>query len=102
MGLQVPYLVCILVPDLGSVKGAFLEIPEKMRAIRAREGLTQAQFCELVGMNLSSWKKYELAVADMGLMQFLKVTKHTRFKKYALWLSTDEVAPECGQISPVD
>lgn len=78
-----------------------MDITAKMKAIRAKEGLTQTEFCELVEISISSWKKYDAAITDMGLTPFLKVANHPRFKKYALWLVTGEVAPESGQISPV-
>lgn len=78
-----------------------MDLPEKMKAIRAKEGLTQGEFCELVDISLSSWKKYEASITDMGLLPFLKVANHPRFKKYALWLTTGDAAPACGQVSPV-
>ncbi|MGO2287814.1 helix-turn-helix transcriptional regulator [Pseudomonas lundensis] len=78
-----------------------MDITAKMKAIRAKEGLTQTEFCELVEISISSWKKYDAAITDMGLAPFLKVANHPRFKKYALWLVTGDVAPESGQISPV-
>lgn len=76
-------------------------LPEKMKAIRAKEGLTQGEFCQLIEVSISSWKKYEAGITDMGLLPFMKVVNHPRFKKYALWLTTDDTAPECGQISPL-
>lgn len=78
-----------------------MELPAKMKAIRAKEGLTQGEFCALVDISISSWKKYEAAITDMGLLPFLKITNHTRFKKYALWLTTGDTAPDCGQVSPL-
>ncbi|NMX87156.1 helix-turn-helix transcriptional regulator [Pseudomonas sp. WS 5010] len=77
-----------------------MDLPAKMKAIRATEGLTQTEFCELLGISISSWKKYDAGITDMGLLPFLKVANHPRFKKYALWLVTGDVAPESGQISP--
>lgn len=78
-----------------------MDITAKMKAIRAKEGLTQTEFCEMVDISISSWKKYDAAITDMGLVPFLKVANHPRFKKYALWLTTGDVAPACGQISAV-
>ncbi|AVK05214.1 hypothetical protein CSB93_0724 [Pseudomonas paraeruginosa] len=51
-------------------------------------------------ISLSSWKKYEASITDMGLGPVLKITNHPRFKKYTLWLMTGDTAPECGQVSP--
>ncbi|TLX57863.1 XRE family transcriptional regulator [Stutzerimonas nosocomialis] len=77
-----------------------MDLPEKLKAIRAKEGLTQAEFCQLVDISLSSWKKYEASITEMGLLPFLKIVNHSRFKKYTLWLATGDTAPECGQLSP--
>ena len=78
-----------------------MDLPAKMKAVRSREGLTQGEFCELLGFSISTWKKYEAGITEMGVAPFLKVANHPRFKKYALWLTTDEAAPDCDQISPV-
>lgn len=79
-----------------------MELFEKLKAIRLREGLTQAELCEVTGINLSTWKSYELMRRkEVSSLELLKLTTHPRFMKYALWLVTDTTAPECGQISPV-
>ncbi|WP_241151953.1 helix-turn-helix domain-containing protein, partial [Pseudomonas viridiflava] len=36
-----------------------------MKAIRKKEGLTQTEFCEVVGISISSWKKYEAGITEM-------------------------------------
>lgn len=80
-----------------------MELAEKLKAIRIREGLTQAELCQETGLSLSSYEKYELALRlEVSSVALLKITKHPRFKKYTLWLMTDDVAPECGQVSPVN
>ncbi|XYQ83719.1 helix-turn-helix domain-containing protein [Pseudomonas syringae] len=78
-----------------------MDLPAKMKAIRKKEGLTQTEFCEIVGISISSWKKYEAGITEMGLQPFLKVANHERFRKYALWLTSGEVVTEVGQVSPV-
>lgn len=78
-----------------------MELSAKLKAVRLQEGLTQMQLCDLLGFSLSTYKKYELGLAEMGSPALLKVTQNERFKKYVLWLMTDDVAPECGQISPI-
>lgn len=77
-----------------------MDLPAKMKAIRSREGLTQGEFCELLGFSISTWKKYEAGITEMGVAPFLKVANHPQFKKYALWLTTGETAPSCDQVSP--
>ncbi|HBO5292567.1 TPA: helix-turn-helix transcriptional regulator [Pseudomonas aeruginosa] len=77
-----------------------MDLSAKLKAIRATERLTQVEFCSLVDISLSSWKKYEASITDMGLAPVLKITNHPWFKKYTLWLMTGDTAPECGQVSP--
>lgn len=79
-----------------------MELFEKLKVIRQAEGLTQMQLCEATGINISTWKSYELQRRkEVSSLELLKITNHARFKKYTLWLMTGEVAPECGQISPL-
>lgn len=79
-----------------------MELAEKLKAIRMREGLTQSELCEATGLSLSSYKKYELALRlEVSSIALLKITNHVRFKKYTLWLMTGDTAPDCGQISPL-
>lgn len=79
-----------------------LELGQKLKEVRLTERLTQSEMCEVVGVKLETWKGYEYGRrASVSSTELLKVTTHPRFKKYALWLVTDEIAPECGQISPL-
>ncbi|MEP8748840.1 helix-turn-helix transcriptional regulator [Enterobacter hormaechei] len=78
-----------------------MKTSEKLRAIRKAEGLTQAKFCEISGVALSSLKNYEGGHKEPGLQIVKQVVNAAPFKKYTLWIMTDEVAPEAGQISPV-
>ncbi|MBZ3664879.1 helix-turn-helix domain-containing protein [Pseudomonas monteilii] len=79
-----------------------MALAEKLKAIRIKEGLTQSELCEATGLSLSSYKKYELALrTEVSSVALLKITNHERFKKYTLWLMTGDVAPACGQVSPV-
>lgn len=79
-----------------------MELAEKLKAIRIKEGLTQSELCEATGLSLSSYKKYELALrTEVSSVALLKLTNHERFKKYTLWLMTGDIAPACGQVSPV-
>ncbi len=78
-----------------------MKTSEKLRAIRKAEGLTQAKFCEISGVALSSLKNYEGGHKEPGLQIVKQIVNCAPFKKYTLWLMTDETAPEAGQISPV-
>ena len=78
-----------------------MELAEKLKAIRGREGLTQKEFGDLVGISVNTIKKYESSAFEMGYGALTKVLQHPRFTRYTLWLMTDAVAPECGQLSPL-
>jgi transcriptional regulator with XRE-family HTH domain len=79
-----------------------MDLGGKLKEVRLTERLTQAEICEVAGINLATWKGYEYGRSKtVSSAELLKITMHPRFKKYALWLVTDEVAPECGQISPM-
>ncbi|ELN2576859.1 helix-turn-helix transcriptional regulator [Enterobacter kobei] len=73
---------------------------DKFRLIRKAEGLTRQEFADVVGLPYGTLTNYETKGFQVTEGAFIKVTKNPRFKKYALWLCTDETAPEVGQISP--
>lgn len=78
-----------------------MDLATKLKAIRSKEGVTQSEFCELVGFSLSTYKKYESSLFEMGFTAVSKVVNHPQFMKYTLWLMIEQTAPEAGQISPV-
>ncbi|MCU7215129.1 MULTISPECIES: helix-turn-helix domain-containing protein [Pseudomonas] len=79
-----------------------MELGQKLKEIRLTERLTQSEICEVTGIKLGTWKGYEYgARKEVSSGELLKITTHPRFMKYALWLVTDQTAPDCGQISPV-
>lgn len=78
-----------------------MDLAAKLKAIRAKEGVTQSEFCQLVGFSISTYKKYESSLFEMGFTALSKVVNHPRFMKYTLWLMIEQTAPESGQVSPV-
>ncbi|MBH9008116.1 helix-turn-helix transcriptional regulator [Pseudomonas aeruginosa] len=80
-----------------------MELFEKLKLVRLAEGMTQLDLCDLVGINLSTWKSYELnRRREISALELIKLTSHPRFTKYTLWLMSDGIAPDCGQISPLE
>lgn len=77
-----------------------MKLSEKMKLIREAEGLSQNNFCEIIGLSINTLKKYEGGKFEPGGDALIKMTQHPRFTKYTLWLMTDQIAPESGQISP--
>lgn len=79
-----------------------MDLGSKLKEVRLTERLTQSEMCDITGIKMETWKGYEYGRSkSVSSTELLKVTMHARFKKYALWLVTDETAPEIGQISPV-
>ncbi|MBL5901423.1 helix-turn-helix transcriptional regulator [Lelliottia amnigena] len=73
---------------------------DKFRLIREAEGMTRKEFADMVGIPYGTITNYESRGKQVTEEPLLKITKNPRLKKYALWLCTDETAPEVGQISP--
>lgn len=77
-----------------------MKLSEKIRLIRNAESLSQAKFCEIIGLPISTLKKYEMGKFEPGGDALTKITQHPRFQKYTLWLMADITALESGQIAP--
>ena len=78
-----------------------MTIGKKLRDIREAEGLTREELAELTGIPVPTMKRYETGrIANIGSETLTKYTQNPRFTKYSLWLMTDQIAPESGQISP--
>ncbi|MGO3014197.1 MAG: helix-turn-helix domain-containing protein [Hafnia alvei] len=77
-----------------------MKLSEKIRSIREAEGLSQAKFCEVIGLSPNTLRKYELGSYEPSGLNLVKITQHPQFEKYTLWLMTDKTAPEAGQIAP--
>lgn len=76
------------------------EYEKKLRQIRIAEGLSQAAFARLTGINIGTIKNYEGGKRGVGLSVVEQIL-HTRdFKKYTLWLLTNETCEQAGQIAP--
>lgn len=76
------------------------ELSEKLKQIRDAEGLSQAKFAELTGISISTIKKYEVGIMEPGGVTLRKITTHEAFKKYTLWLMSDDTNESAGQIAP--
>ncbi|WP_338808088.1 helix-turn-helix transcriptional regulator [Serratia marcescens] len=78
-----------------------MSIGKKLREIREAEGLTREELSEITGVPVPTMKRYETGrIANVGSDTLTKYTQHPRFSKYSLWLMSDLIAPESGQISP--
>lgn len=77
-----------------------MSLGEKFKMIRAETGLNQLKFADMVGINISSYKKYETGHSEVGAQPILNVANHPDLKKYALWLVTGDTNPAAGQFAP--
>lgn len=77
-----------------------IDYRKKLRAMRKAEGMTQASMALLTGISLSSIRNYESGGVDIGLTVIDRVLAVPVFQKYALWLMTNKILPEAGQIAP--
>lgn len=76
-------------------------IGKKIRIIRESERLTREQFSDLTGIPASAQKFYETdRVSSVGSDTLLKITSNPQLLKYTLWLMSDLVNENAGQISP--
>ncbi|OEC43869.1 transcriptional regulator [Pseudomonas sp. 1D4] len=79
-----------------------MNMAARLKAMRAREGITQAQLSADVGLPLSTLKKYEASLRlEISLVSLQKITSHRRYRKYALWLLTGETTYSGEQVSPL-
>ena len=75
------------------------EFSEKVKLIRKYSGLSQDKFTDATGIPLSSYKRYE--TGNTPNAEALKsILNYKDYKKFTLWLMTDETDPSIGQISP--
>lgn len=74
-------------------------IGEKLKELRGQEGLSQAEFSEMVDIPRITLQNYERGVSKITEVNLLKITNHPRFKKYALWLVCDD-ADDSEQTEP--
>ncbi|ELC2483434.1 TPA: helix-turn-helix transcriptional regulator [Salmonella enterica] len=73
---------------------------KKLKEIRMSEGLTQAEFADITGVNIGTIKNYESGNREVGLSVVDRVIKSRDFEKYTIWLMTGKTNEAAGQISP--
>ncbi|EDY7933653.1 helix-turn-helix transcriptional regulator, partial [Salmonella enterica] len=61
---------------------------KKLKEIRVSEGLTQAEFADITGVNIGTIKNYESGNREVGLSVVDRVIKSRDFEKYTIWLMT--------------
>ena len=69
-----------------------MDFSKKLKFIRKKERLTQAEFAELADLPIRAVKSWESEGQIMGADKLLKITNHPRFKKYTQILLNDDYA----------
>ena len=77
-----------------------MQIGEKIKLIREVHGYNRVEFANILSMPKSSLEQYERETRSPSGKALLKITEH--FPQYALWFTTNTLAPESGQIAPGD
>ncbi len=79
-----------------------MTLADRLKAVRAREEVTQAVLCAEVGLSVSTYKKYESSLRlEVSLLAMQKIIAHPRYQKYALWLLTGDMSIAPIQTSPL-
>lgn len=77
---------------------ASIVIGEKIRALREAEGMGRQEFSDLTGIPKNTLIRLEQGKNAPSGKVLMQIT--SAFHKYTLWLMTDQVSEEVGQISP--
>lgn len=77
---------------------ASIVIGEKIRALREAEGMGRQEFSDLTGIPKNTLIRLEQGKNAPSGKVLMQIT--SAFHKYTLWLMTDQVSEEAGQISP--
>lgn len=77
---------------------ASIVIGEKIRALREAEGMGRQEFSDLTGIPKNTLIRLEQGKNAPSGKVLMQIT--STFHKYTLWLMTDQVSEEAGQISP--
>ncbi len=77
-------------------------VGQKIRIIRESMGLSRPKFAELLGVPPTTLKNYELGYREVGGAFLVALAHQEQLHKFTLWLLSDKVAPEVGQVSPTE
>ena len=79
-----------------------VSVGQKIRHIRETMGLSRPKFAELLGVPPTTLKNYELGYREVGGAFLVALAHQEQLRKFTLWLLSDKIAPEIGQISPAE
>ena len=79
-----------------------VSVGQKIRHIRETMGLSRPKFAELLGVPPTTLKNYELGYREVGGSFLVALAHQEQLHLFTLWLLSDKIAPEIGQISPAE
>lgn len=82
------------------MRNVSIDYSKKLMRIREAENLDRREFSDITGIPLNTIQKYETGHQPARSLLVEQVIQIARFKKYALWLMTDQTAEIAGQIAP--
>lgn len=68
------------------------EIAKEIREVRESSGLSQEQFARKIGMNTSTYTKYEMAIIKKPTRNLAKILKSDLFKKAKIHINKTDVS----------
>ena len=74
----------------------------KIRRVREHMGLSRPPFANMLGIPMTTLKNYELGYREVGGAFLVALAHQEQLHKFTLWLLSDKIAPEIGQISPAE
>lgn len=74
-------------------------IGKRIREIREAEGLSRDDFCSIIGLKVNTLTQIETGRTKSPASEAPQAVC-VAFPQYTLWLMTEQVNPEGGQISP--
>ena len=77
-----------------------VSVGQKIRQIREVIGLSRPKFAELLSVPPTTLKNYELGYREVGGAFLVALASHPQLHQFTLWLLSDKIAPEVGQIGP--
>ncbi|WP_406706954.1 helix-turn-helix domain-containing protein [Sodalis sp.] len=74
--------------------------PERIKLMRESERMSRSEASKEWGLKSDALWRYETGKAVPNIDVVTSMLNHPRFEKYALWFTTEKIAPEAGQIAP--
>ncbi|MBQ8706697.1 MAG: helix-turn-helix domain-containing protein [Succinivibrionaceae bacterium] len=72
----------------------------KIKRIRRALNLSREEFAKMLDVPFSTLKNYELLYRNVNSTLLLSICSHPVMHRYTMWLVSNRVYPQIGQIEP--